>query len=482
MKNKLASNMIYLLLYQCLVIFYPILTTPIVSRALGSEVLGIYSYTYSIAYYFSLIALLGLQTYGARIIAMARDDSEGMTKLFWQLYTIQFVWSMVTLGIYLIFAILFEKDNLLPALAQSTIILNSLFDITWYFTGIEKFKTMVLRNTFIKVVSLIGIFFLVNDKSDLNLYIILLNGTMALGQLSIWPSAFKSVGHPRFLFSGIKRHIFPVVRLFIPIMSLNAYVLIDKAMLGILGTMAEVGYYENADKLIKLPIGLAMAVNSVMLPNITYMISHGEKKKSINYFYNALRIVLMFAMPATLGLASAAEQLVPWYLGEDFYECINYIRLLSPVIMFMIISNLLRYLYYIPNQRDKDYTIGVVISTVINFVINLFTIKIIGGYGVILGTLVGEFVGMIYLLVGIRRTLPFKKLGVLLLKTLCASLIMSIFVIAIGDKMESSIITNLLQAAVGILVYAIIIFFLFFKDILALLKSIKNRKGEKHDL
>ena len=51
----------------------PLITTPYVSRISGAENLGIYSYTNTIAQYFVIFAMLGLNNYGNRAVAMARD-------------------------------------------------------------------------------------------------------------------------------------------------------------------------------------------------------------------------------------------------------------------------------------------------------------------------------------------------------------------------------------------------------------------------
>ena len=67
--KKIAKNYIYNLIYQVLVIILPLITTPYVSRILGAENIGIYSYTLSIVTYFVLIGSLGIATYGQREIA-----------------------------------------------------------------------------------------------------------------------------------------------------------------------------------------------------------------------------------------------------------------------------------------------------------------------------------------------------------------------------------------------------------------------------
>lgn len=167
-ENKLASNMVYQMVYQSLVVFYPLLTMPVVSKAFGSEILGTYSYTYSIAYYFSLVSILGIQTYGSRLVAFDRDDTSKLKKSFWQLYSIQLLCTSIVLGIYIGYVFLGTNNYPMTWLLQGTTILMAMTDISWFFTGIEQFKTMVLRNTIIKIISLIAILILVRSASDLN--------------------------------------------------------------------------------------------------------------------------------------------------------------------------------------------------------------------------------------------------------------------------------------------------------------------------
>ena len=57
--KSIKKNYIYNLTYQILALMAPLITTPYVSRVLGAEAIGEYSYAYSIVYYFMLAAILG---------------------------------------------------------------------------------------------------------------------------------------------------------------------------------------------------------------------------------------------------------------------------------------------------------------------------------------------------------------------------------------------------------------------------------------
>ena len=457
-ENKLASNMVYQMVYQSLVVFYPLLTMPVVSKAFGSEILGTYSYTYSIAYYFSLVSILGIQTYGSRLVAFDRDDTSKLKKSFWQLYSIQLLCTSIVFGIYIGYVFLGTNNYPMTWLLQGTTILMAMTDISWFFTGIEQFKTMVLRNTIIKIISLIAILILVRSASDLNVYILIMNGSNIMGQLIIWPSALKIVGTPRFSLSNMKFHMPQVIKLFVPIMATNAYVLIDKTMLGLMRPMAEVGYYENSDRLIKMPVGLACAVSAVILPRAAYYVSHGQSEKIIEYLQKTFKVVLLFAVPIAVGLAGVAPELVPWYLGEDFIPCIGYIQMLSPVIIIVVIGNILRMQYYVPKQKDAEYTRCVVLVAIINFIINFLTVRTYGGYGIIVGTLIGEGVGMFYLVFKSKDEVPYANVMKVFGTYMLAASLMGVVIRIVGRKLGASIYTNAIQVLIGAVIYFIVLF------------------------
>ncbi len=76
------KNIIYNITYQILILLLPLVTTPYISRVIGAEGIGIYSYNYSIVNYFMLFALLGLNNYGNRSIAAVRDDKVKLSETF----------------------------------------------------------------------------------------------------------------------------------------------------------------------------------------------------------------------------------------------------------------------------------------------------------------------------------------------------------------------------------------------------------------
>ena len=94
------KNFAYQSVYQITTIILPLVTSPYVARVLGAEGIGIYSYTYAVAYYFSLVALLGISNHGNRVIASVRDDALQLKKTFSNLLIVHCVFSGIATVAY----------------------------------------------------------------------------------------------------------------------------------------------------------------------------------------------------------------------------------------------------------------------------------------------------------------------------------------------------------------------------------------------
>ena len=79
MKNKITKNYIYNFAFTILSFLTPIITAPYLARTLGSESMGINTYTYSIVYWFILFGMLGVSIYGSKEVAKVSDDREKLS-------------------------------------------------------------------------------------------------------------------------------------------------------------------------------------------------------------------------------------------------------------------------------------------------------------------------------------------------------------------------------------------------------------------
>ena len=105
-EKSIKKNYIYNLMYQILIIIVPLFTTPYLSRVLGAEAIGIYSYTLSIATYFILFGSLGVAMYGQREIAYVQNDKYARSKNFYEILIMRFITLGASLLIFYLSAII----------------------------------------------------------------------------------------------------------------------------------------------------------------------------------------------------------------------------------------------------------------------------------------------------------------------------------------------------------------------------------------
>ena len=69
-------------------VIFPMITFPYYSRVLGAEGTGSISFALAVVSYFTMIASLGIPTYGIRACAKVRDDREKLSQTVQELLII----------------------------------------------------------------------------------------------------------------------------------------------------------------------------------------------------------------------------------------------------------------------------------------------------------------------------------------------------------------------------------------------------------
>ena len=155
MDKKVVKNYLYNLSYQLLLIILPIITTPYVSRVLGAKGVGTYSYTNSITQYFILLGCIGLNLYGQREIAYYQNDIKKRNRTFFELLFLRFITLTISIIVFYFTMVLHSKYSYI-FIIQVLDIIASIFDISWFFQGIEDFQKTVLRNFVVRIICLLN--------------------------------------------------------------------------------------------------------------------------------------------------------------------------------------------------------------------------------------------------------------------------------------------------------------------------------------
>lgn len=447
--KSLQKNFLYNVLYQILLVILPLITAPYISRTLGATAVGVYSYTYSVAYYFLLIAMLGIGNHGNRSVAAVRDDREKLNKTFSSIYSLQVMTFSIAILAYAFYLVLFVKDNRLIVLLQLIYVTSGLFDIGWLFFGLEQFKLTVARNTLIKISTVVLMFVFVHKPSDLWKYTLIMSAGTLFSQAYLWLYVKKYVSFKKCSVKEIASNIKPVLILFIPVLAYSIYKVMDKIMLGNMSSYDQVGFYNNAEKIINIPMGIITALGTVMLPRMSNIVANGDKKRVDDYIRISAKLVTLLSSAIAFGLMGVSSVLAPVFFGDEFIACGEIIRLLSVTVFFIAWANVIRTQYLIPNKRDSIYLTSTMVGAILNLIINWMLIPKYQANGAAFGTIVAEFSVMLVQMVAVKNELPMRKYIMSYSPILIIGLTMAVLVDRIGIKFGVSISTLAIQILAG---------------------------------
>ena len=456
-KKSIKKNYIFNVAYQILTLITPFITAPYLSRVLQPDGIGRVSFAESIVSYFSLIAVMGIATYGQREISYVRDNVEKRSETFWNTKILEFCTSGLTVLLYLFFAI-FQKENLSIYLILTLNLVSVFFDITWFFQGMEDFEKIVIRNAIFKLLQIIYIFIFVKDKGDIALYVFGMGLFSTLGNISLW--AYLPQYIMRVSFSKLKpfRDIKIVCSLFIPSVATQIYTVLDKTMLGIITRNSyENGYYEQAQKISKMLLTVVTSLISVMIPRMGYLFEHKQTDQVMRYMYRSYRFVWFLGVPMCLGMIMVSDNFVPWFLGNGYEKVSNLLKILPFLILAIGINGVTGGQFLIPSKRQNLFSITVIVGAMTNLVMNLVMIYYLKSVGAAIASVVAETTIALVQFIFVRSEISIKKVIMEGIPYYIAGAIMCMCLIPLKYILKPSFLNSMLMVMMGAAVYFLVL-------------------------
>lgn len=393
--DSVKKNFTFQFLCQVVILVIPLITSPYLTRTLGGTSLGVYSYTYSIAYYFVVFAMLGINRHGQRIILQTRENLIELRKSFWSLFVVHAVASILALLAYAIYVFFICSDDVNVAFAQTIYVTSALFDLTWLFYGLEKFKIVTIRNAVIKVITTNCIFAFIKSPSDVVLYTLIMALSTCLGQIVLFPQVMHAIPPIRFGREDLQKHIKPLFTLFVAAIAISIYTVFDKTLLGILTTKESVAYYEYSNKIINIPTTFIGIISTVLYPRACQYAAIGDYKGMRSNMEKSLTVSNLIGFASAFGLWAIADRFSLLYYGEEFAICGGIISIMCPLILISGIGEAVRSQCIYPLKMDMAMVKVVSLNAVVNLVLSAAFIPSFGVYGAVIGSISAEFIGLV---------------------------------------------------------------------------------------
>ncbi len=403
------KNTLYNMAYRLFSMLLPLVTAPWLSRAVGTEGVGLYGYAWAISYTFCLVGLLGLENYGPRAIAQARDDKPSLDRTFSAIWKMQLLVAGLTLLAwcgYVAFVAGAEKQIAFHLTLMSV---SCLVNVDWCLMGLDQFKPIALRNTIVKLLAAAAVFIFVHKPDDLWIYAFVWSLSTFIGCVSCFLSLRGKVRYVRVSWKEALTHLRPCVVLSISVIAVSVYRQMDKVMIGALSDMHQTGLYENAEKIILCLAGFISAIGTVMLPKISNMTAKGLLDDVKKHMDASMDMVMCMVCALGFGLVSIAVEFAPLFYGEAFAASGWLMIPLSMTLLTIGFANVIRTQWVLPQKRDGIFVKSVLTGAGVNVVLNALLIPSFGAMGAVVATVAAELSVPVVQFIILRKELPFLQ-------------------------------------------------------------------------
>lgn len=400
-KDSIKLNALLNMMKQCCAIIFPLITFPYISRVLGPESYGKYSYGNSIVSYFSLIAGLGISTYAIREGARVREEPDKINLFASQILTINLITtfaSYILLAILLVFSKSLQEYISLIAI-QSLIIICTTLGTDWVNSIYEDYLYITLRYVLMQTVSLCLLFLLVKKSDDYILYASIVVTASAGANIFNFFHVHQKMKFGLTRNPNFKVHLPPMLLLFCNSLAVTVYVNSDTTMLGYMKGDTEVGIYSVSTKIYQIIKQLLNAIVGVMLPRMSAYLSMGKETEYNELLNKAFAALTILLLPTITGVFMLARPIILIVGGERYLGGVVALRILCAALGFAVYGAFFANCVMLPNRMDKKYLTATLIAAGTNIFLNLFFIPRFGLNGAALTTVIAE--GIVCTMTGI---------------------------------------------------------------------------------
>ena len=409
MRKSIAVNSIFNIAYKLITAIYPLIAVSYVSHILYADKVGAINYAQNIVSGIVLIAALGLPTYGTKEIAKVADDKDKRSQLFCDLFTLNFISTTVAVIAYIALVCSvprFTGEYVLYAVAGVQILL-SYINVDWFYQGMEEYKYISIRSTVIKILSLVALIIFVRAPEDYITYVVL--HVVAIAGNNVF-----NIVHARKYLTlrgkkpSVWKHVKPVFVLLLASLAIEAYSMIDTLMLGIFHDDTTVGCYSNAMKLTRMVNTLCSAIGAVLLPRLSVTFANQDKEQFNRLVNTALKVMLLLAIPATVGMVVLRDEIVLLLFGSTFGQSVPVLQVLALIVPVIVFNSMLGIQVLVTANMEWKYILSVTIGAVVNIVANAVFIPRFGGVAAAWTSFASEVVVMTGYLLFTRKIVKIR--------------------------------------------------------------------------
>ena len=462
-------------------ILTPLITLPLVVRALGNGGMGKIAITSSILSYFLVLSSSGLTSYGNKVIAKTKKK-EDLTKSLNTILNLQLLYTTISVSAFILYILFFGFGLRLVLWISLLQLLASYIDFTWFFYGINEIKTIAVRNIIIKLLGIILIWFFVKTSEDIYNYFWILGGSSLLANLSVFFIIKKHVDFNffKFDFRINKTDLITSLYIIFPLIIMALYSNVDRFIILIfLKNYDSVGIYDVSIKFISIFAILIVSLRPLMISKIS---SINDLDKIGELVSKSISLVFYISIPICILLFLNVESFISLFLGAKFLESAFIIKILAIQILLTGIGDVFVNQILISIGQEKKVFIIMCVLCFFLVVLYIIFIPIFGIYGAAVSSVAAHFFILFLEFYYVNRYIKFRINILDILKYFVAGIFCAAVLFSINNFFLINTYFRLIIVSILALLTYVVICFLFSvklqENIIAILKASRKINNE----
>lgn len=395
--HSIKYNFIMNMILKVSSFIFPLITFPYISRVLGPDGNGKVSFASSVIYYFTVVASLGIPTYGIRACAKYRDDRKKLSQTVHELLMINLILTVLSYVamLALVFGVPRLRSDVSLLLVSSVSMILTSIGVEWFYQAIEQYDYITYRNIVFKVISIVCMFLWVKNAEDYIVYAgVQVFGNVGSNVLNLVRLRCYIDMKPMKEYR-LMQHIKPAFMFFLLTVATTIYTNLDTVMLGFMSSDTEVGYYSVAVKMKVILVSMVSALGTVILPRTSYYLQNHMVEVFKEVIEKSFKVVCLIALPLMSYCMLEAEGIIVFLSGWEYLAAVPAMVAITPTILLIGLSNITGLQVLVPLGLEKYTILSTVFGAVTDVVFNALLIPEYGALGAAIGTLVAELVVLV---------------------------------------------------------------------------------------
>ncbi len=383
-ERKLIVNTGWLFVLQAVNIVLPFITVPYVTRVFGADRYGVFSIALNWVSYFQLVVQYGFDLSATKKVVETRTVQERsalVSSVVTARVLLVALCAVVTVGLGLAGAATGEQLACMAVLF--TMLLGTALQLNWLFQGLQDMKFITIATAVARGLSVVLIFLLIRDGSQLVLYSFLYSITWLVSGLLTHVFAWRRYGIRcgRTTLRAVAAEMRDGTPIFLSSAAGNIISSVGVTVLGACRPAAVVGAYSAVLKVPQVANLMFTPVSQALYPRV-----NEERMKSRGA---AVRLVVRVGVPVTAAFAAGLalmvavrEPLVSLLFGREYVSGADALIPLAVWVLLGIVDNFVGVQLLIPFGHQRFYSALMVADCALSVALSVWLGPLWGDMGV----------------------------------------------------------------------------------------------------